>query len=88
MSEPYQHLTDAQVLAHQIFNYFPPADPDFDLKEWEDQDSSCRKCGARMSLRDGAEWGDEEQLIICHDCALVILEDILIRVRRRIHPAP
>jgi hypothetical protein len=82
MSIEFPHLTDKEVLAHQIFKYFPPEDPDFDMKEWEEQDCSCRKCGSVMGLRDGAEWGDEPQLLICTDCALAILEDILIRVRR------
>jgi hypothetical protein len=80
-----QHLTDKQVLAHQIFNYFPPEDEDFDLKDWEENEMTCRKCRSHMRLEDGREWGDEPQLLICTDCAMAILEDILIRVRRNIN---
>jgi hypothetical protein len=84
MSDIYSNLTTTQVLAVQVFKYFPPEDPDFDLKDWEEQDCSCRKCGCTMRLRDGCEWSDEPQLLICHSCAHDILESILIRVRRHI----
>ena len=49
----------------------------------EDDDHNCAKCGAWMSLNDGAEWGEDGD-DICNTCA----QEMITAARAAIRDAP
>lgn len=44
--------------------------------EWDEDDPACVRCGHTISLREGCEWNDRQELNLCDDCKGIVLEEV------------